>query len=222
MAVSVVEHAQRRVQVVEARVDEPQADHGQPEQAGQLGVRPPGRCGSRSPASKTSAGEQEVALALVDVLGHRVSPGSRGRRTSPGTRGPPRPAAGSGTGRRAPSRRRRCAPLAANTMSGSPATGSISLHVVAERRGRPARSRVHCRMARAAVGRLVRCHPRVDRVRDGEVVRRAHQVPARTGPALPCDHEARLGVRRAGKHAPAMRVSSESLRKCGPKRRFVA
>src|SRR5205823_1856257 len=72
------------------------------------------------------------------------------------------------------------------------------------------------------VGRLVRRHPRIDGVGHGEVLRRAHQVPARTPPALPGDHEARVGVRSTGKHAPTMRVSSESLRKYGLKRRFAA
>jgi phage terminase large subunit-like protein len=67
--VVVAEHRQRGVQVVEARVDQRQADHRHPEQLLHLAVR--GRVGAEPVAGEDALPDhEEVALALVG--GHRA------------------------------------------------------------------------------------------------------------------------------------------------------
>ena len=90
----------------------------------------PGSVRNPVPAS-TVADDEEVALALVDVhrLGDRLEPGAR----EPGQVGRALGAAlgvGEPGAQAWPSTTR--PPLAANTMSGRPGSGSMSSHLVAE------------------------------------------------------------------------------------------
>ena len=67
--VRLVEHAERRVQVVVGRVDQLQRDHRTLEDLLGLGVRRVGRA-EPGAGQQHVPGQQDVALALVGVLGH--------------------------------------------------------------------------------------------------------------------------------------------------------
>ena len=109
--------------MVEARVHQAQAHHGPPEDLAEFGRG--GLVGAEAvPGQQRAAGEQDVALALVDVIGYphvgvaavaepvQVGVGLPGALRIPEPRAQDLPPI-------------TVPPLAANTMSGSPATGSI-------------------------------------------------------------------------------------------------
>jgi hypothetical protein len=209
-----VEHAQRGVQVVEARVGQPQAHHRQPEHLGQL--RPGRLVAAEAVAGQQHpAGAQDVALALVDLprgLDPRIAGGAEPAQVHVGLRGPLRVAEPRAEHRpahhRRPVGREHHVRQPRHRLDRADVMPEIEVHL-------PQRSPLPHRGGR--VGRLVRPHPRVDRVRDGEVLGRAHQVPPRRGPSPGrgprLDHEPRVGAGEPGRHAPIMRVGAGSLRK---------
>ncbi len=138
----VVEHRKRGVEVIEARVDELEADHRHPDGGGDLVVRP--AVGAETIARQHDrADDEQVALAFVDVarLGRggsrggsstrrrrRIRPRAAGRRT--GRRRPCRSPTGRRwrrrpcpAGRRRAQPVRRCARVPCRSGAGSP-TGS--------------------------------------------------------------------------------------------------
>ena len=109
--------------MVEARVDQAQAHHRQPEQVRQFGGD--GLIAAETvPGQQRASGEQDVALALVDMLRRPhlgVAAGAEPVHVQVGFPGSLRVAEPRAEYPPAAT----VAPLAANTMSGSPVTGSI-------------------------------------------------------------------------------------------------
>ena len=222
-----VQYAQRGVQMIEPRVNQAKAHHGPPEDLAEFGRG--GLVGAEAvPGQHRAAGEQDVSFALVDMIRYphiRIAAVAEPVQVGvglPGALRVPEP--------RAQDR---------SADHGSAVGGEHHVREPGHRLDRPhVMAEVEVGLAEPSplphgfggVGRLRRIHPRVNGVADGEVFRRAHQVsacgrlpPTRAVPAaLPGDHEPRLGVSRAGKHASIMRVSGESLRNNRSRRQFVA
>ncbi|EGJ77827.1 hypothetical protein STTU_5037 [Streptomyces sp. Tu6071] len=193
-----VEHGEGRVQVVEARVDQLQADRRTPEVLLRLGRRE--RRGAEAvPREEPPARHGEVPLALVDLHGHAdVRPAPRReprpvrhRLRLPLREGEPRPEHAPADHRR-PVRRVhhvRQPRLRVEHVHGMPER-PVAGHEPLPLRERP----------RPVHGRA-RVHPGVDRVTDLEVLRGAHQVVARArlAGARGTDHGNLLvrGVRRS-------------------------
>ncbi len=193
--VVVGQHGQRGVQVVVAGVDELQADDRQPEQLLHLGAR--ARVGAEAGAREHPvADDEEVALALVDprrrrdrLQGGRGEPAQVGRTLGgPLGEGEARPEGATGDDEPAVGREHHVRQAG---------LGLDEVHLVPEVEVGLAQH-LPLRHGQRAVHDDGRVHPGVDGVRDGEVLRPAHEVATGTGDLRHSGLRQRLGTAVAG------------------------
>jgi hypothetical protein len=203
-----VEHAQRRVEVVEPRVDELERDHRPAEDLLRAGMR--GVCRAEPRAGQQHvAGEEQVALALVDELGLvHLEAGAL----------EPRPVGGPFVGalRVAELHGQHPAVDHGGAVGGEDHVGQAGERLdlvdpVAQVEEDLAQRRPLADGERGVVRRR-RIHPGVDPVVDREVGRPAHEEP----------HAATLEAANGRNHRKHLRAAVDRCVCAGPLRRFVA